>query len=343
VRGLKIIILGGTGTISREIVRQALDAGHELTLINRGSRKTGVESRVKTVVADRHSREFAGAVEWLTADVVIDMICFQADDARQTVELFGNRCGQIIVTSSVAAYERPTRSIPIREDAELLRTDDSFIYGYWKAEIERYLAAAAPRISAAVTVIRPSFTFGEGTANLGIFRQNRNLVRRMREGKPVVMLGEGVNPWSFTFARDLASAYVLAAGNPRTFGKTYHVTNTELVTWQDLYYSIGRAVGAEPKLCYVPSVLLRDMYPDVCSHLYYEKAFFNYYSNEKFMADVPEYRPVVTLDEGIREVVDWWERSGFPYDEEKDALEDRVCAAYCRFSSELADIGRSIL
>lgn len=33
-------------------------------------------------------------------------------------------------------------------------------------------------------ISRPSLTFGEGAANFGMLRQNRNLVRRIREGKP---------------------------------------------------------------------------------------------------------------------------------------------------------------
>ena len=191
------------------------------------------------------------------------------------------------------------------------------------------------KIPAAITILRPSFTFGQGTSNLGTFRQNRNIVRRIREGKPLIMLGEGFSPWSFTFTRDLASAFVLSAGNEKTFNNVYHVTNTQLVTWEDLYYAIGRAVGKEPKLYYVSSVLLKDFWPDVCSHLYYEKAHFNYYSNEKFMTDVPEYCPKVSLDEGIREVMDWWESTDFPYDEKKEAIEDEVCALYERFCDGL--------
>jgi len=332
---MKILILGGTGTISRQIVSQSLAAGHEVTLINRGTRKTGFEKDVTTIVADRHSSDFADLVKDVPADVVIDMICFKPEDARQTTELFGDKCRQIIVTSSVAAYKRPTKSIPIREDAEELRDDESFIYGFWKAEIERHLNAQMGRIGAAITIIRPSFTFGEGTANLGTLRQNRNIVRRIKDGKPLITTGEVAAPWSFTFARDLAKAYVLSAGNEKTYNKVYHVTNTELVTWEDLYRTMGRVLGKEPELYCVPSALLKELWPDVCSHLYFEKTGLNYYSNEKFMTDVPEYRPTVSLEEGIREVMDWWEKTDFPYDEEKEFLEDKICALYENFRDDL--------
>ena len=196
------------------------------------------------------------------------------------------------------------------------------------------------KVSAAITVIRPSFTFGRGTANLGILRQNRNVVRRIKAGKPVVMVGEGVIPWSFTFARDLASAYVLACGNQKTYNDAFHVTNTELVMWEELYRAIGRAVGKEPKMCYISSHLLREFYPDVCAHLNFEKVHFNYYSIEKFQNAAPNYHPVVGLQEGIQEVIDWWEEVDFPYDEEKERLEDQVCALYEQFHLGLLGLSR---
>ena len=113
-------------------------------------------------------------------------------------------------------YDRPYHSYPIREDSKHLRTDPAFSYGFQKAEMERYLQAeiAKDQPGAAITILRPSFTFGDGTTNFGILRQNRNVVRRIREGKPVVMTGEGSIPWSFTFAPDLANAFLLSCGNP---------------------------------------------------------------------------------------------------------------------------------
>jgi uncharacterized protein YbjT (DUF2867 family) len=37
---MNVLILGGTGVISRAIVQQLLDSNHEVTLFNRGGNKT---------------------------------------------------------------------------------------------------------------------------------------------------------------------------------------------------------------------------------------------------------------------------------------------------------------
>lgn len=39
---MRILIIGGTGTISSAITRQLAESGHELWLLNRGNRKNEV-------------------------------------------------------------------------------------------------------------------------------------------------------------------------------------------------------------------------------------------------------------------------------------------------------------
>ena len=333
---MKLLILGGTGTISQEIVRQALSAGHDVTIFNRGARKEPTDSRVHVLIGDRHDAPaFSALMAQTDADVVIDMICFAEPEARQTVETFSGKVKQIIFTSSIAAYDRPYHSFPIREECETLRTDPAFGYGFQKAEMERYLQSQMGRSDTAITILRPSLTFGAGAANFGILRQNRNVARRIQAGKPVVMTGEGVIPWTFTFVQDLASAFLLSCGNEKTYNDAFHVTNTELVVWRSLYRAVGKAVGREPNLYYVPSALLKEWNPQVCAHLYYEKVHYSYFSCEKFRQAAPAYAPKVSWQEGIRQLVDWWNTSDFPYDEEKEQEEDEICRLYDQFRSGL--------
>lgn len=333
---MKLLILGGTGVISSQIVKKALEKGFDVTIFNRGKKASGIDPLVNEIYGDRHNTDdFAEKFKSFSADVVIDMICFDKKDAQQTLEVFGNRAKQIIFTSSIAAYQRPYKSYPMEEDKETLLTCPDFAYGYHKAQMDGYLQSQMSQVPAAITILRPSLTFGDGTANLGILRQNRNLVRRIKQGKPVVMIGEGNIPWSFSFAGDVANAFVLACGNEKTYNECFHVTNTEVVTWESLYLSIGSAVGNQPKMAYIPTVLLKEVYPEVCAHLYHEKVHFSVFSNTKFQKAAPDYQPSITLQEGIRSLVQWWENNDFPFDDAKDELEDNLCEVYDRFRKEL--------
>ncbi|MDR2390906.1 MAG: NAD-dependent epimerase/dehydratase family protein [Planctomycetota bacterium] len=221
---MKLLVFGGTGVISRAIVRIARERGNEVAVVNRGSRNVELPLGVRSIRADRNDRAgFAAALTEERPDAIIDMICFNPDEARQTLCLFREKAGHLIFASSVAAYERPYKSLPVREDLERPLLDTDFSYGRDKAAMERFLFAEMPKPGGAITIIRPSLTFGPGARNFGMLRQNYNVVRRIRDGRPLVMVGEGMMPWSFTYVDDLARGFVLACRNANTFNNHFQV------------------------------------------------------------------------------------------------------------------------
>ena len=105
---MNVLVLGGTGVISRAIVNRLLDRGHAVTLFNRGTRALAFRGPVRQITGDRQDRadfESRMSRESFDAvfDAVIDMICFNEADARSTIAAFQGRTGQIVVCSSVAA------------------------------------------------------------------------------------------------------------------------------------------------------------------------------------------------------------------------------------------------
>jgi nucleoside-diphosphate-sugar epimerase len=336
---MKLLIIGGTGVISRAIAQQSLEAGFEVTIVNRGSRKIGFEDHLRVIRADREDKEgFAAALAGERPDGVIDMICFGPQDAQQTVGLFRRRAKQLIFTSSDAAYERPYKRLPTREDAEHPLVTTNFLYGKQKAASERYLFEEMKKEGAAITIIRPSLTFGPGARNFGTLRQNHNVVERVKAGRPLVMVGEGTLPWSFTYVDDLARGFVLSCGNQRTYNDHFQVLNDEVVVWEDLYRAVGRLVGKEPVLYHVPSDLLLQVDEKLMGHLNYEKVYCSVFSIEKFQRAVPEFQPRWRFQDAIAQVVASWEQEALGVDLAKDAFEDKICACYEAFRKSLLEL-----
>ena len=322
---MRVLIIGGTGNISREITRQAAQAGHEVFLFNRGQRTDADTSMAtKVILGDRTiPGELASKLKCYEFDVVIDMLSFNADDAKTTLEAVGDRTGHLIFTSSVAVYAEPPRRIPIIEDGAVLRTDDSFPYGFQKANMERYLKTVETKYP--ITIIRPSLTFGIGCSNIGILRQNANIARRIMDDKPLVMMGDGTNTWTFTFSPDLARAYVLSLNNPATFGRTFHVTSGFVHIWDDLYTTIGDILGKNPRIVHVPSEMLNDIDSTLFGHLQMEKKYFGYFDCSSFRNAVPSWKPEYDLHRGMEMICAWWRDNGYPYEEDKDRLETLIC------------------
>ncbi len=336
---MKLLILGGTGVISSAIVEQGLIQGHDITIVNRGNHISPHSGQIACIQADRRdSAAFASRLEKVQADVVIDMISFDPEDARQTVELFRKKAGQLIFTSSTAAYQRPYRTFPIREEGEELTSSKDFPYGFYKAEMERYLQEEMSRGEIPITIVRPSLTFGKGAANIGVLRQNYNIVCRMRQHLPLVMIGEGTIPWSFTFADDLAKGFLLCCGNPKAYNQAFHITNTQAVLWEDLYRTMGDLIGEKPEFIYLPSQALCHACPDLFAHFWYEKRYPAVFSNEKIRSAAPDYVPSISLREGLASILDWWEKGAGQIDREKWELEDALCRCGGEFQQRLRSV-----
>lgn len=332
---MKVIILGGTGNISTAIVARLLEKGHDVTCFNRGQRPVRYEGNVTVINGDKKDYPaFEAAMKRLQFDAVIDMISFNPDDAAATLRAFEGRCGQFVFTSSAAAYRQPTRQFPITEDCPI-RTENDFEYGFQKAEMERFLYGKMGE-GIPITIIRPSLTTGIGGFNLGVTRGNYGIIKRIREGKPLVVFGDGTNPWAWTFSPDLAKAYVGVLGNPKSIGQYYHACSEDYHIWDDLYQTFGKIIGVEPKLIHVSTELLCAVDRSAFEHIIKEKMYSGAYDNSKIRSHVPEFVCDYTLEKGLRMMCDWYESDPLAriINPAFEAVEDKVAALYSKWLAE---------
>lgn len=333
---MNVLVLGGTGVISRAIVNRLLEKKHAVTVFNRGIRALSFSEPVRQITGDREDRvDFESRMRRESFDAVIDMICFNEADARSTIAAFRDCTDQIVICSSIAAYRRPYRSVPTVESAEFLYDDPTFAYAYHKAQAERYLDEVIRSQRLPITIIRPSLTYGPGAANVGVLRQNFGIVDRIRKGKSLVMFGDGSTSWSFTFTPDLAKAFVGVLGNSQTYGQAYHACSEQRCRWEDLYLEFGKALGIEPHIVHIPSELLRLADPGLFSHLYFEKTFVGLFDNSKIRSVAPDFVCDISLKDGVKMMVEWFEQEANQVDPEKDAMEDRLVELYAGWKSQM--------
>src|ERR1700733_8701128 len=102
---MRVLIIGGTGLISRGIVKHLLRRGADVSVFNRGKRADTLPAEVRRIVGDRSD---VGAMARVARegrfDTVIDMICFKPEQAMADVEAFGGQCAHFILCSTVCTY-----------------------------------------------------------------------------------------------------------------------------------------------------------------------------------------------------------------------------------------------
>jgi len=329
---MKVLVIGGTGNISSAIVAKLLAEGHQVTTLNRGLRPTRYDGgELETLIADRSDREgFKALLQKRRFDAAIDMLAYTAEDAESTLCALSENTAHIVFTSTVAAYRRPFPSVPIREDFPKYDTP-IFPYGYEKAKMEAYIQTRMDE-GLPITVIRPSLTYGIGCKNIGVMRNNYGIIDRMRKGKRIVQFGDGTNPWAWTFAPDLALAYVYSLGREACMGQFYHATSDDHHIWDDLYLTFGKIIGVEPRLVHISTEMLMSAAPETFLHVNQEKMYCGIFDNTKIKKDVPEFVCKYTLEGMLRKIVAWYEsdESARVVNGKLDQLEDALLEKYDR-------------
>ena len=301
---MKILIIGGTGLISTAISRQLLAAGHDLTLYNRGETHPRLPDGYHLIIGDRKdSKTFQNQMaEAGPFDCVIDMICFEPQEAEIDVRVFQGRVGQLIFCSTVDVYSKPPGTFPVTESHERYALSD---YGRNKAKCEDIFIAAHEEGHFPVTILRPASTYGEGGSVIHTFGWETYFLDRLRHGKPVIVHGDGESLWVSCHVEDVGRAFVNAVGNEKAFGKAYHVTGEEWQTWNQYHERLAEVIGApNPAIVHVPADVLVKILPEHTMITYLNFQYSNIFDNSAVKADLG-FEYTIDWKAGAKRTYDW--------------------------------------
>ena len=202
-------MIGGTGTISSAITRQLAASGHDLWLLNRGNRKNEVPENVKQVIVDINDKEevlrLLGNEQF---DAVCEFIGFLPSQVEHDINLFRGRTKQYVYISSASAYNKPAASHVITEGTTL--ANPYWQYSRDKIACEELLMKEYRENGFLVTIVRPSHTYCERSVPLSVhgLKGSWQVLKRMMEGKPVIIHGDGSSLWTLTWNEDFARGFI---------------------------------------------------------------------------------------------------------------------------------------
>ncbi len=297
---MNVLVIGGTGLIGVGIVEALLARGASVTLCNRGRRDNPFGERVKQIVGDRKdARAFERTFESSRYDVVVDTICFTPEEAESDVRAFGGRCEQLEFCSTVCTYgvEMPSGVLVDEQFPQRPITD----YGRDKLACERVFLRAAAERKFALTILRPSHTYGPGASLVDQLEFDGVAWDRIVRGDPVLCAGDGLGLWQPTHRDDCGRLFAHAALRPKTYGEAYNATRDEVVTWREYYRRAARALGTTAQLVFVPAAWLLAEGGKRFDFLRTITQFHAAYSSAKARAHVPEFSPAIDFESGARQ------------------------------------------
>lgn len=304
----KALFIGGTGTISMAITRLLAEGDEwELYLLNRGNRREELPEGVKALCADVNDEakvlEVMGDLQF---DFVCDFIGFVPEQLERDYRLFKGRTKQFGYISSASAYHKPVGDYRITEGTPL--ANPYWEYSRNKIACEELLMKWYREDGFPVTIIRPSHTYDERNVPMGVHgdKGSYQVLKRMMEGKPVIVHGDGTSLWTMTHNSDFAKGFVGLMGNVHAIGECYQITNDETLTWNQIYQAIADALGVEYKPYYVSSDFLdaAGKY-DFRGGLIGDKSNCVVFDNTKLKRAVPGLCMNVRFEQGVRKTIEY--------------------------------------
>ena len=308
---MKALFIGGTGTISTAIVKRlANDPLWEVWVLNRGNRTDVLPENVHQIVCDiSNEKEAEEKLAGMTFDVVNEFIGFTLDQVERDYRLFNGKTKQYMYISSASAYNKPSANYVITEGTTL--ANPHWEYSRNKIKCEEFLMKKYCEEGFPVTIIRPSHTYDERNVPLGVHGKKGfyQVIKRMMEGKPVIIQGDGTSLWTVTHNSDFAIGYTGLMGNRHAIGEAFQITGDETLTWNQIYSTIADALGVKLNAYHIASEYLSavgDKYGfDFEGSLIGDKAESVVFDNSKLKRVVPAMKTNVLFSTGVRQSLDY--------------------------------------
>lgn len=304
---MKALFIGGTGTISSAITSVLSEYGWELYLLNRGNNNSNVPAGTKIIQADINDEASVNElIKDMHFDAVADFIAFNKEQIERDIRLFKNKTKQYIFISSASAYQKPLSSYLITESTPL--ANPYWEYSRNKIACEERLIAEYRLNGFPITIVRPSHTYDNRNIPLGVHgaKGSYQVIKRMLDGKPVIIHGDGSSLWTLTHNSDFAKGFIGLMGNIHAIGEAIHITSDESLTWNQIYQIIADTLGVKLNKVHIPSdflALVGNNY-DFEGSLIGDKANSVVFDNSKLKRLVPGFAATVRFDQGIKMILD---------------------------------------
>jgi nucleoside-diphosphate-sugar epimerase len=271
---MKILIIGGTRNVGHFLTLDLLQAGHEVTVFNRGKTSDELPANVERAHGDRSdSASLAKALAGRSFDAVVDMALYNGRDAENIIQLLEERVGRYIFVSTGQVYlvhqktERPFREDSLQKPiipAPLSNPRDyeEWLYGVEKSQAENVLMQAWEDRGFPVTILRLPMVNSERDH----FHRVYNYLVRLQDGGPI-LLPQGKHLYlRHVYRADVLQAIQKTMQMESAKGKVYNISQDETSSIEDFLTLLAKIAGYKLQLTYLPRDLLDELHllPD-CS------------------------------------------------------------------------------
>jgi nucleoside-diphosphate-sugar epimerase len=310
---MRVVVIGGTGHIGSYLVPGLVQLGHEVVVLSRGRRSPyradQAWRQVEVQTVDRDAEDAAGTfgtrVRELRPDVVVDLICFTEDSARQLTEALAGQVRHLLHCGTVWVHG-PSTAVPTREDAPRHPFGE---YGVRKAAIERYLLG---QTAVPVTLVHPGHISGPGWPPVNpAGHLDLAVFERLARGDEVALPNLGLETVQHVHAADVAGVFLAAMANRSVAtGESFHAVADGALTLRGYAEGVARWFGRDANLVFLPFEQWRETVGSRDAEITWDHIAHSPHCSMEKAARLLGFRPRHSPLDTVLEALDWLVTNG---------------------------------
>lgn len=339
---MKILIIGGTGVLSTDILQTSIGCGFDVSVLNRGNHNSQIPKEATIYKADiRKINEVDALLHGQSFDVIIDFLSFNAKELERTFDYFKNKCIQYIFISSACVFRRKPEDGIITENSP--KPNPNLPYSIGKYECECWLTHNAEKNGCKYTIVRPYITYGNTRIPFGIAplaRFHWTIASRILNGKPMFLWDNGSAKCTLTHTEDFAYNFVQLFLNSNVYNEDINLVGDQVYSWREmleLLYDLLDKGKNKDKIISVPTKQIASILPVYKDFLIGDRSLNAVFDNSKLKSSIPDFRQHISLKDGMTRTLDYYKENNYlsgidyGYDGRIDRLIEKVCKCHIPF------------
>jgi len=265
---MRALIIGGTRNLGPSLVNAFLQAGYQVSVLNRGKTPSDLPPQVERVYADRRdTKQLQAALGNREFELAVDTTLYTGNDAEPTLELLLNRVQRYVFISTGQVYlVRTGLKPPFREedypgtvmaapDRSAAYNYENWLYGVEKRAAEDVLMRGWHEKRFPVTILRLPMVNSERDH----YNRMYGYYLRLRDGGPILVPETPNLPLRHVYGEDVARAVMLLAGTRAGIGGAYNISQDETLSLDDFLRRLAELVQRPLRIVRVPRAKLNTL------------------------------------------------------------------------------------